>query len=162
MCSSDLPARVVGHCITQVRYDGRWNLLDGDMGPFYLLRDNQTIASEHDLVRDHDLLKRSHTNGILDPDSRGADEWSASLFISEGEWEGSRDSVRNTTMNMVLRPNESLVWCWGHRVPLKYHGRADIKVWGQRAADRICNGLWEYRPDFTRESWRREIGRAHV
>ena len=45
------PARVVGHCITQVHYDGRWNLLDGDMGPFYLLRDNLTIASEQDLVR---------------------------------------------------------------------------------------------------------------
>ena len=38
------PARVVGHCISQVFYDDRWNLLDGDMGPFYLLRDNVTLA----------------------------------------------------------------------------------------------------------------------
>ena len=64
------PARVVGHCVTQVSYDGRWNLLDGDMGPFYLLRDNVTLAGEQDLVRDHDLLKRTHTHGILDSDSR--------------------------------------------------------------------------------------------
>jgi acetyl esterase/lipase len=154
------PARVVGHCITQVRYDGRWNLLDGDMGPFYLLRDNVTIAGEQDLVRDHDLLKRTHTHGILDADSRAEAEWSAALFVYEGNAEGNRNSVRDTTMHMVLRPNEAIEWRWGHLVPLKYHGRADIEVWGKRAAERICNGLWEYRPDFTRESWRRGAERV--
>jgi Fibronectin type III domain len=149
------PARVVGHCITQVFYDKRWNLLDGDMGPFYLLRDNVTIAGEADLVRDHDLLKRTHTHGILDPDSHADAEWSAALFLYEGEAGGDRNSARDTTMNMVLRPNEALVWRWGHRVPLKYHGRAEITVWGQRAAERICNGLWEYRPEFTSATWRK-------
>jgi hypothetical protein len=149
------PARVVGHCITQVRFDGRWNLLDGDMGPFFLLRDNLTIASEQDLVRDHDLLKRAHTHGILDPDSRTDAEWSAALFVYEGNTPGDRNSARDTTMNMVLRPNEALVWRWGHVVPLKYHGRAAITVWGPRAADRICSGLWEYGPDFSRDGWQR-------
>jgi hypothetical protein len=149
------PARVVGHCITQVHFDGRWNLLDGDMGPFYLLRDNVTIAGEEDLVRDHDLLKRTHTHGILDADSRADAEWSAALFVYEGAAGGDRNSARDTTMNMVLRPNEALVWRWGHCVPLKYHGRADIMLWGKRAAERTCNGLWEHRPDFTRDVWRR-------
>src|SRR5262249_47334111 len=153
------------HCISQVFYDGRWHLLDGDMGPFYLLRDNRTIAGEQDLARDHDLLKRSHTGGILDPDRRAADEGSAALFVSDKEWEGNRDSVRDTTMNMVLRPNEALVWRWGHLAPVKYHGRADLKVWGPRsdagkvwgghALDRVCNGRWEYRPDFGKEVWRK-------
>lgn len=161
------PARCPGHCISQVFYDGRWHLLDGDMGPFYLLRDNRTIAGEQDLVRDHDLVKRSHTSGILDPDSRAIAEGFAGLFVSESEWKGNRDSVRTTTMNMVLRPNETLVWRWGHLVPVKYHGRTDIKVfgprhdlgpgqvWGGHAAERICNGRWEYRPDFTRDTWRK-------
>jgi acetyl esterase/lipase len=149
------PARVVGHCITQVQCDGRWNLLDGDMGPLFLLRDNVTIASEKDVVNDHDLVKRAHTHGILDPDSRTEAEWSAALFVSENDWEGNRNSVRDTTMNMVLRPNESIVWRWGRREPLAYHGRANITVWGRRAANRVCNGLWEYRPDFSRDSWRR-------
>jgi acetyl esterase/lipase len=153
------PARVVGHCITQVHYDGRWNLLDGDMGPFFLLRDNVTIAGEQDLVRDHDLLKRAHTHGILDSDSRADAEWSAALFVYEGAAGGDRNSARDTTMNLILRPNEALTWRWGHRVPLKYHGPADIKLWGQQAADRICNGLREYRPDFTRKSWRRGADR---
>jgi hypothetical protein len=149
------PARVVGHCITQVRYDGRWNLLDGDMGPFFLLRDNRTVAAEPDLVRDHDLVKRAHTHGILDADSRAAAEWSAALFVYEGAAGGDRNSPRDTTMNMVLRPGEALVWRWGHLVPPRYHGRTDLTVWGRRAAERVCNGLWEYRPDFTGETWRR-------
>jgi hypothetical protein len=149
------PARVVGHCITQVHYDGRWNLLDGDMGPFYLLRDNATVADEQDLVRDHDLLKRTHTHGILDADSRADAEWSAAMFVYEAAAGGDRNSPRDTTMNMVLRPNEALTWRWGHRVPIKYHGRADLTLWGRRAAERVCNGLWEYRPDFTREAWRK-------
>lgn len=149
------PARVVGHCISQVNFDGRWNLLDGDMGPFFLLRDNFTIAGEKDVVRDHDLIKRSHTHGILDADSRNAAEWSAALFVYEGDSPADRNSERNTTMNLVLRPNEALVWRWGHCAPLKYHGREEITVWGKRAAERICNGLWEYRPDFTSENWRR-------
>jgi acetyl esterase/lipase len=149
------PARVVGHCITQVHYGGRWNLMDGDMGPFFLLRDNVTIAGEKDIVRDHDLVKRSHSHGILDRDSRADAEWSAALFVYEGDAEGNRNSRRDTTMNMVLRPNEAIVWRWGHRVPVKYHGLAKITLWGQRAAERICNGLWEYRPDFTRVCWRR-------
>ena len=78
-------------------------------------------------------VKRTHTHGIHDPDSRAAAEGSAALFISESEGQGNRDSVRDTTMNMVLRPNEALVWRWGHVVPVKYHGRADIKVWGPRS-----------------------------
>lgn len=149
------PARVVGHCITQVNFDGRWNLLDGDMGPFFLLRDNKTIASEQDLVRDHDLLKRTHTHGILDADSRSSAEWSAALFVYEGDLPADRNSERNTTMNMVLRPNEALVWRWGHTLPVKFHGTAEITVWGKQAAERICNGLWEYRPDLSKEYWRR-------
>jgi hypothetical protein len=131
------------------------------MGPFYLLRDNVTIASEQDLVRDHDLLKRTHTHGILDADSRADAEWSAALFVYEGAAGGDRNSARDTTMNMVLRPGEALVWRWGHRLPLKYHGRADIKDWGPRAADRICNGLWEYRPDFAKEYWRKGAETVH-
>jgi hypothetical protein len=122
------PCRTIGHCITQVFYDGRWNLLDGDMGPIYLLRDNVTLANEQDLVRDHDLLKRAHTSGILDRDSRADAEGVASLFVYEGDAGGDRRSVTDTTMNMVQRPNEALVWRWGHVVPLKYHGRTDITV----------------------------------
>ena len=82
------PARLVGHCVTQVFYDGAWHLFDGDMHSLYLLRDNETIAGEQDLVRDHDLIKRTHTQGILRPQGRAGDEWESSIYVFEGKVTG--------------------------------------------------------------------------
>lgn len=145
------PARVVGHCVTQAFFDGRWNLFDGDMHTFYLLRDNRTVAAEQDLVRDHDLVKRSHTQGLLNPARRANDEWEASIYVFEGEPAGDRNSVTGTTMNMALRPGEAITWRWGHAEPVKYHGGNQPKY-----PDLIANGLWEYRPDFSRPGlWRK-------
>jgi hypothetical protein len=143
------PARLVGHCVSQAFFDGRWNLFDGDMHSMYLLRDNRTIACEQDLVRDHDLIRRSHTQGILNPDRRANDEREASIYVFEGQPHGDRNSFTGTTMNMVLRPGEALTWRWGHALPVKYHG--DNKP---RYPDTICNGLWEYRPDFSADHWK--------
>jgi hypothetical protein len=143
------PARVVGHCISQAWFDGRWNLFDGDLHSIYLLRDNRTIACEQDLVRDHDLIKRTHTQGILNPDRRATDEWGASIFVFDGPPEGDRNCAAGS-MNMVLRPGEAITWRWGHTKPVKYHGGGK-----PRYADTICNGLWEYRPDFTRDHWKK-------
>src|SRR5262245_13348270 len=144
------PARVVGHCVTQAFFDGRWNLFDGDMHSMYLLRDNRTIASEQDLVRDHDLIRRSHTQGILNPDKRANDEWEASIYVCEAKPEGDRNCITSTNMNIVLRPGEAITWRWGHTEPVKFHG--DNKP---RYPDLICNGLWEYRPDFSKDRWRK-------
>ncbi len=144
------PARLVGHCVSQAFFDGRWNLFDGDMHAMYLLRDNRTVASEQDLVRDHDLIKRSHTQGILNPDKRANDEWEASLFVFEGPPEGDRNSVTGTSMNMTLRPGESITWRWVHAGPVKYHGNNKPKY-----PHLIGNGLWEYRPDLSGDLWRK-------
>src|SRR5437660_64537 len=143
------PARVVGHCVTQCFFDGRWNLFDGDMHSMYLLRDNHTVASEQDLVRDHDLIKRTHTQGILNPDRRANDEWQASIYVFEGRPAGDRNCVQDTTMNMALRPGEAITWRWGHANPVKYHGEKP------RYPDLICNGLWEYRPNFSGDLWKK-------
>jgi len=144
------PARVVGHCVSQAFFDGRWNLFDGDMHCMYLLRDNRTVANEQDLVRDHDLINRSHTQGILNPDKRANDEWQASIYVFEGKPEGDRNSVTGTNMNMVLRPGEAITWRWGHDDPVKYHGDNQL-----RYPDLICNGFWEYRPDFSVDLWKK-------
>jgi hypothetical protein len=144
------PARVVGHCVTQAFFDQRWHLLDGDMHAMYLLRDNETIAGEQDLVRDHDLIRRSHTQGILNPDRRANDEWESSIYVYEGKVVGERNCFGGTTMNMVLRPQEAITWRWGHVNPIKYHGGSQPKY-----PDTICNGLWEYRPDFSKDLWRK-------
>lgn len=143
------PARLVGHCVSQAFFDGRWNLFDGDMHSMYLLRDNRTIAGEQDLVRDHDLVRRSHTQGILNPDSRATDEWQSSIYVHEGEVSGDRNCAGGTTMNMVLRPGEAITWRWGRLNPVKVHGTNPPKN-----PDLIANGLWEYRPDFSTDAWR--------
>src|SRR6185503_18307491 len=94
-------AHTPGHCIPQVFFDGEWHLLDSDMGPFYLRRDNRTIADERDLVRDHDLVKRAHGNGILDPSRRASDESNAAMFVFDGEPGSERpNSSRDATMAM--------------------------------------------------------------
>jgi hypothetical protein len=143
------PARLVGHCVSQAFFDGRWNLFDGDMHSMYLLRDNQTVACEQDLVRDHDLIKRSHTQGILNPDKSANDEWQASIYTFEGPPAGERNCPKGTSMNMVLRPGEAITWRWGHVTPVKYHGEKP------RYPDLISNGLWEYRPDFSQDVWKK-------
>ena len=144
------PARIETHCISQVFYDDGWHLMDGDQHSVYLLRDNKTIASERALVRDHDLIKRSHTHGILLVDNRAKDEEEAAMYVYEGDTPATRDSIGTHTMNMVLRPGEALIWRWGHTDPLRCHGNDEARV-----PDTISNGLWEYRPDFSGELWRK-------
>ncbi len=151
------PARLVGHCVSQVFYDGGWHLMDGDMHSIYLLRDNETVAGEQELVRDHDLIRRTHTQGLLHPDNRASDEWESSIYVYEGRVGGDRSSG-GAPLSMTLRPGEALVWRWGHREPIKYHGSSR-----PRFPDRVCNGLWEYRPDLARDAWRAGADRVeHV
>ena len=145
------PARGVGHCISQVFYDGKWHLFDGDLKAVYLNRDNETVAGEQDIVRDHDLIKRTHTQGILLQDVRGTQEWTAAIYGFEGEVVGQRDCYRDGSMKMTLRPGEALVWRWGRTNPLKVHGDPRQVLYPET----ICNGLWEYRPDFSKETWRK-------
>ena len=49
-----------GHCTTEVFFDGAYHLLDSDEHLLILERDNETIAGEEAISRDHDLAKRSH------------------------------------------------------------------------------------------------------
>src|SRR5262249_43936251 len=74
----------------------------------------------------------------------------ASIYVYEGPSEGDRNCNDKTSMNMVLRPGEAITWRWGHAAPAKYHGSDKPKY-----PDTICNGLWEYRPDFSRGLWRK-------
>jgi hypothetical protein len=140
--------------VTQVFYDGAWHLMDGDMHAIYLLRDNETVAGEQDLVRDHDLIRRTHTQGILESDRRAGDERESSIYVFEGAVGGDRNSA-GAPLNMTLRPGEAIVWRWGHREPVRYHGARP-----PRFPDRLCNGLWEYRLDFSQPVWRRGATRV--
>ncbi len=146
------PARALGHCISQAFYDGGWHFYDGDMHSVYLSRDNKTVAGEQDIVRDHDLIKRTHSKGILFPDTWWSEPEMCSMYFFDGEVVGERSGKSDTTMNMVLRPGEALVWRWGQLRPLKYHGMLRVTPTYESV---IYNGLWEYRPDFSKVMWRK-------
>jgi hypothetical protein len=146
------PARALGHCISQAFYDGGWHFYDGDMHSVYLLRDNKTVAGEQDIVRDHDLIKRTHSKGILFPDTWWSEPEMCSMYFFEGPVTGDRSGKADTTMNMVLRPGEALTWRWGQLRPLKYHGTRGVTPTYE---DLIYNGLWEYCPDFSKAVWRK-------
>jgi hypothetical protein len=146
------PARALGHCISQAFYDGGWHFYDGDMHSVYLLRDNETVASEQDLVRDHDLVKRTHSKGILFPDTWWDGQGMCAMYFHEGPITGQRGGKAEATMDMVLRPGEALEWRWSQCDPVKHHGALQTMP---TYPSLIYNGLWEYRPDFSKETWRK-------
>ncbi len=133
-----------GHCTTEVYYDGAFHLLDSDEHLCYLLRDNQTVANEEDLSRDHDIVKRGHAYGILQGESRTISEGAASLFFYTGPRTGKRPQLTAQTMNFTLRPGESLTWDWEDRG--KYHGFLE-------RPKRLANGQMHYTPDLTDLHW---------
>lgn len=98
----------VGHVVAEAFYDGEYHLLDGDEHAIYLRRDNTTIASEAEVVRDHDLVKRTHTYGIERRDSRETDEFSASLYGYEGQRTGELGGRSKHTMAYTLRPGMAM------------------------------------------------------
>ena len=164
--------RPIGHCVAEVFYDGEFHLLDGDEHCIYLRRDNKTIAPEAEVVRDHDLIKRTHTYGILRADSRQTDEFSASLFIYEGERTGEWGGGTKHSMALVLRPGESMEWRWDHigkqytrgtnlkGKKWKSNGQGDLRAWGPTAYSNLRNGKMRYRPDLSTEVSRRGIAQS--
>jgi len=146
-----------GHVVSEAWYDGAWHLLDSDEHVICLLRDNATIAGEEDMVRDHDLIKRTHTYGILSPDSRKTDEFSASLYVHDGPRQGEHRSHVAHTMGLTLRPGEALEWRWDHRGKQHTAGQALREGWGNDAWARLRNGRWTYAPPLRRASARAGI-----
>lgn len=156
------PGRPVGHCVSEVFYDGEWHLLDSDEHVICLRRDNVTIAGEAEVVADHDLMKRTHTYSIGGGDSRTTDEFSASLYGYEGERGGQRPNLAKHTMSFTLRPGEYLEWRFSH-VGKEYSnglptgggwqgdGTGQLQSgWGNVAYDNLRNGKWVYRPPLAR------------
>ena len=151
----------IGHCVTEAFYDGAYHLLDGDEHVICLKRDNKTIASCAEIVRDHDLVKRTHTYGIGRRDGRQTDEFSAALYWYQGERKGDWGDNTSHTMDMRLRPGESIELRWDHqgkeysagtetpKGQKAVDGNGTLIRWGPVAYDKIRNGKIRYRPDLS-------------
>ena len=145
----------MGHCTSEVWYDGAWHLLDGDVQTIVLRSDNTTIAGEEDLVHDHNLLRRMGRPF----------EGQAPLYTFEGTHTGEFFSHAGHAMNLTLRPGEALEWRWGDAQ--KHHYSADLEPetymmatvhlrenWGPRAWALVENGKWVYEPPLRKPSGR--------
>lgn len=134
----------IGHRVMEVFFDNRWHLFDGDEHVWALLRDNDTVASATDIVRDHDLLKRTHSYGITKVDDRKTDEFAAGLYSSKTVFiESKRPLAKLHSMSMKLRPGESIEW--GFSSSGKHHfSTRPLKSWGENAAAFLVNGRWIY------------------
>lgn len=150
------PGRPTGHSTSEVFYDGAFHMLDGDMVVFCLLRDNKTIASEPDIVRDHDLMKRTHTYGITAYESRVSNEFVASLYSYEGDRGGPYDIYTKHAMHFILRPGEALEWRWSH-VGKQYSAGIGLRQWGSAAYSNLRNGKWQYAPPLSSPVYRRGV-----
>ena len=151
--------RPIGHVVCEVLCDGDYHLLDSDEHVICLERDNKTIASCTEVVRDHDLVKRTHTYGIGQREDRKTDEFSASLYVYEGERSGDFGTNTKHSMDLTLRPGESIELRWDH-VGKEYSagqvraegerrrdGLGSLSEWGPTAQDNLRNGKLRYRPD---------------
>lgn len=159
----------IGHVVAEAFYNGEYHLLDGDEHAIYLRRDNVTIASEAEVVRDHDLVKRTHTYGIDRQDSRATDEFSASLYGYEGKRKGELGGRTKHTMAYILSPGESMEWRWDH-IGKQYtagteapdgkwrkDGEGDLAVWGERAYENMRNGVMRYVPNLEDSIYRKGV-----
>jgi hypothetical protein len=149
-----------GHSLAEVYYDGGWHELDSDESIISLLRDNETIASESQIVTDHDLMKRTHTYGVLAPDNRLSDEGGAALIYWEGPRSGEQPSLTEHTMDFTLRPQESITWAWNpagrfHASPYPSDpGSNDANQWNKRwrVIAHVMDGDTAYAPDLGKPS----------
>ncbi len=57
-------AQMNGHSVAEYQFGDQWVLLDGDQNVFYLRLDNQTVASEADLLADPFLVLRNRIYGL--------------------------------------------------------------------------------------------------
>jgi len=157
----------IGHCVTEVYYDGSYHLMDSDEHVICLKRDNKTIASCSDVVRGHDLVRRTHTYGIGRREGRKTDEFSASLYVYEGKRKGDWGTNTRHSMALTLRPGESIEFRCDHigkeytagAAPKKGQrprdGIGGLARWGKTAYDNLRNGKLRYQPDLASSPARR-------
>jgi len=140
-----------GHSTAEVFYDNQWHLLDSDESIICLLRDNRTIASEEQIVMDHDLMKRTHTYGPLHNEDRIRDEMGAALHYYEGVRDREVKSYTSHTMDFILRPAESIIWAWntGNRYHSREYPGGNDANWNKwwRLIAHVMNGWLTYSPD---------------
>lgn len=156
-----------GHGVHEVFYNGKWHMLDGQTGAFYLNRDNKTIAGLEEIAKDPWLVERTfHPIGDMWRMSHPRRERDISTtkyskdqlrktiasWISTTENNRARNAgIENFhKMDLVLRPGEKIIFRWDN-----------IGKWYNNflynEPPYYANGKIVYTPDFTSNNYRRGI-----
>jgi hypothetical protein len=138
-----------GHTVSEVFFDGKWHMLDGNVKVCYLGRDNKTIASLAELEKDAWLIERtihSRDPWFRGPDPPGRNEQFVRYLITEKDnyEEHGYDSEieKDYNMAMTLKPGASIIRWW-EPVLKKFEGRDKRALYPQKFA----NGQIIWEPD---------------
>ena len=144
--------RYASHCVAEVKWDGRYHLLDPEYGAFYLTADNREIASYQEAHEDIALVQRTHHCGFANGEQPGhAVKYRYDLYYPPHEMPVEAWRHR---MDITLRPGERLVRRWDN-IGKYRHG--DNPRHKEGIPHRLANGKLIYRPDLSGERYRRGI-----
>ncbi|MFC2075869.1 transglutaminase family protein [candidate division KSB1 bacterium] len=103
---------LAGHVVPEVWYDDAWHMLDPDGKAYYCYPDKETIASIADIVAHPEILSQPKDQYY------GVDMLTRIYTTTENnslhDWYLSTLSTEHT-LDISLRPGESLVRSWGNR-----------------------------------------------
>ena len=143
------------HCVSEAWYDGGWHLFDPERRAFFLREDNTTIASYEDLHRNPQLEARTVNGGFSATKVRPhADDYAAHYpprIMAVEQW--------LSTMDLTLRPGETLVYRWDDIG--KYRYGANPRQKHDQVAYHLANGKLMYRPRLEGEVYQRGIVAEH-
>ncbi len=143
---------MAGHTINEVFYNGGWHMLDANVKVFYTARDNKTVASMEELMKDKYLIER--TIHPRDPWERGEDipwrnkEFARYITTERDNWINSGydgQNSRDYSMEFTLKPGETLTRWWEPRL-----GKWESPDKDALVPQRYANGQLVWEPDLSR------------
>lgn len=98
-----------GHMMSEIYASDRWQLIDVDLGVFYLDRENQYPVSGAVLAKDHDLVTRELHYGAFEEGFRRT-----GAVYGPDDVRTFRDVTRSN-IEFNLRPGESIQYRWDNK-----------------------------------------------
>lgn len=141
--------RYIYHCVAEVKYNGKYHLFDPEQNAFFLDLGDTTIASYEEVYRCPEIKMRTHMCGFAQKEENYPGESYCSIYppysMPVEDWV--------TTMDIILRPGESFIKRWDN---VGKFGRVfNSRNNGQRPPYRLANGKFVYKPDLSRNIYRK-------
>ncbi len=164
------PGSRMGHTSMEVRYGGKWRLIDPHVQFYAYARDGSGLAGAEEMLADPTLVTRParRVRGLM-PCGDLSRVFYASTFVNWGAL--TRDAAPDDhTMDITLRPGETYTRWWDRRGPFRWFAEMDRR-WdpayiapgprhiceGENCWRHYGNGELIYRPRLTDDSYREGV-----